>query len=99
MVGLSVGINAIERRQYLHAMKTFAARDRVALSAKFLRSIGCITGEGPFARGAVVSTAPAHSGLEMVEVEWDNGAWPVAKILSCNLTLVSRLAADAAMAR
>jgi hypothetical protein len=44
--------------------------DRVAYSAKFLRSIGCQTGPMPFARGRVI-TMRHYSGATLATVEWD----------------------------
>lgn len=78
-------------------MTTYKPQDRVALSAKFLRSIGIRTGDAPFARGVVDSVRKHLPGVQALSVTWDGG-WPDGLILSTNVTLVSAMAADALMA-
>ena len=47
--------------------------DRVAYSAKFLRSIGCQTGPIPFARGRVI-VMRHYAGTTLATVEWRDPA-------------------------
>jgi hypothetical protein len=83
--------------------KHFNPGDRVAYAASFLRSTAQHTGEKPRMRGTVRSVEPfgPHS---LVAIAWDSG--PVVshyhddglgRVISPNLTLVSRIAADSAL--
>lgn len=78
--------------------------DRVAFSAKFLRAIAVYTGPKPFLRGTVIEIQPFGSDVpDLVTVAWDArlasgemGHAHEGHVLATNLTLVSRLAFDAA---
>lgn len=72
---------------------TFSPGDRVAYSAKWLKSMGQFSGPLPALRGTVTSVEP-FGGRALIGVAWDGPA----KVLDCNLTLVSRIAIDAALA-
>lgn len=76
--------------------KEFHIGDRVAYAARFLKSTGQITGEAPFRRGTVCAVK-SISDYDLLTVDWDDriAARPV---LASNLTLVSRIAEDAALA-
>ena len=54
--------------------KTIEVGTRVQMSARWLRSVGCYTGEIPFLKGEVVSLKPLK-GLDtsIAAVEWDDG--------------------------
>lgn len=84
--------------------KSFQPGDRVAYAAGFLKSTGQITGHAPFLRGTVRKVEP-FSGYTLVTVAWDNYAVKseyhhdgLARIIAPNLTLISRIAIDAALA-
>ena len=49
--------------------------DRVAYSAKFLRSIGCQTGPIPFARGRVI-VMRHYAGATLATVAWNDPTMP-----------------------
>lgn len=49
--------------------------DRVAYSAKFLRSIGCQTGPMPFARGRVI-VMRHYAGATLATVAWNDRSMP-----------------------
>jgi hypothetical protein len=76
-------------------MNTFNPGDRVALSEKFLRSIGRLTDGVQFARGTVQAVENLFLGASMVSVDWDDGLWPVNRVLDCNLTLATSVATAA----
>ena len=76
--------------------KTFAPGDRVAYAAAWLKNTGQRTGWAPSARGTVLSTEP-FEGAALVSVHWDGSERPV-NVLNVNLTLVSRIGIDAALA-
>ena len=78
------------------AARTFAPGDRVAYAAAFLKSTGQRTGWAPCARGTVTG-GQAFGPRVLVSVKWDDVA-EEKNILDCNLTLISRLAVDAALA-
>lgn len=74
----------------------FAVGDRIAYSAAFLRSTGQHTGKAPFMRATVTSVgSPVSSSAgAIIQYRTDDGAESGG--LSCNFTLVSRIAADSA---
>jgi hypothetical protein len=76
--------------------KTFKPGDRVAYAAAWLKNTGQRTGWAPAARGTVESVEP-FGGRAIVTVQWDGRDKPVG-VLDVNLTLVSRIAIDAALA-
>jgi len=49
--------------------------DRVAYSARFLRSIGCQTGPMPAARGRVTAVR-SHAGVTLAAVAWNDPTMP-----------------------
>lgn len=86
--------------------KIFAINDRVAYSAAFLRSTGQYTGDVPFLRGEIVAVEPIGE-RQLCTVQWSLNGKPVrmpsqyhngglGRVISPNLTLLSRLALDAA---
>jgi hypothetical protein len=90
------------------AKKTFVVGDRVAYSAAWLKSTGQRTGDIPFLRGAVVSVAD-FGAVQLCVIAWTLNGVPYAmpsqyhddglgRVIAPNLTLVSRLAIDAALA-
>jgi hypothetical protein len=78
------------------AAKAFSPGDRVAYAAAFLKSTGQRTGWAPFARGTVTG-GQTFGGRVLVSIKWDDVA-DEKNVLDCNLTLVSRIAVDAALA-
>lgn len=72
-----------------------AIGDEVAYSAKWLRSCAIHTGPMPERRGQVVALEPFGQHT-MATIAWDDGHTDTA--ITANLTRVSRLAADAALA-
>ena len=64
----------------------FQPGDRVAYSVQWLRSIGCITGELPQARGTVEQVQPLGQ-RQLVTVAWDQGDLP-SKVAACNLAKI-----------
>lgn len=84
--------------------QTFQPGDRVAYAARFLKSTGQIIGKAPFLRGTVRKVEP-FADYTLVIVAWDNYAVKseyhhdgLARIIAPNLTLISRIAIDAALA-
>jgi len=88
--------------------RTFEIGDRVAYSAAFLKSTGQHTGATPFLRGEVVSVEE-FGPHQMCAIQWllDGKPYPVAshyhddglgRVISPNLTTISRIAEDAALA-
>jgi hypothetical protein len=90
-----------------------AIGDRVAYSAQWLRSTGNRTGDLPFLRGTVRQLIPFGPGCALCGIEWDDcqpheprddddthdAEHPgLHRVLDANLTLVKRIAADAALA-
>jgi len=86
--------------------KTYAPGDKVAYSAAFLRSTSQYTGDVPFLRGEIVAVEPLGE-RQLCTIQWSLGCKPVrmpsqyhddglGRVISSNLTLVSRLALDAA---
>ena len=75
--------------------KLFAIGDRVAYSVAFLKSTGQRTGWAPFARGTVTGTEPFGNRV-LVSIKWDDVP-DIKTVLNANLTLVSRIAVDAAL--
>jgi hypothetical protein len=73
--------------------------DRVAYSAKFLRSVADYSHRSASMRGAVLDLRPLpHSANQLVGVKWDNDNDGLrAGALSCNLVSVAQLASEAAM--
>lgn len=76
--------------------KVFNPGDKVAYAAAWLKSTGQQTGWAPRARGIVQGSEP-FGGRVLVTVQWEGRDKPIG-VLDCNLTLVSRLAIDAALA-
>ena len=78
--------------------KIFAPGDRVAYAATWLKNTGQRTGWAPQARGTVLVVLPPVDGVpSLVQIQWDGRPDP-SHVLSVNLTLVSRIAIDAALA-
>ena len=86
--------------------KTYTSGDKVAYSAAFLRSTGQYTGDIPFLRGEIVAVEPLGE-RQLCTIQWSLDGKPVrmpsqyhddglGRVISPNLTLVSRLALDAA---
>jgi len=46
--------------------------DKVGMSRKWLKSVGCLTGDIPRAIGIVKSITVYSPSLSVAEVEWDN---------------------------
>ena len=80
----------------MRTVKSFNVGDRVAYSAAFLKSTGQHTGPVPFLRGAVHSVE-SFGEHQLVAINWD-GVERLGKVISPNLTLVDRIAIDAALA-
>jgi hypothetical protein len=76
--------------------KVFRPGDRVAYATAWLKSTGQHTGWAPKARGSVLGVE-AFGDRALVTVQWDGRDKPIG-VLDANLTLVSRLALDAALA-
>lgn len=84
--------------------KTFQVGDRVAYAAAFLKSTGQYTGPLPRLRGTV-QAIESFGPHDLVTIAWDNYRAPsqyhddgLGRVISPNLTLVSRIAVDAALA-
>ncbi len=50
--------------------------DKVAYSAKWLRSVGIFTGPLPFARGEVVALEKLSTETTLAQVKWDRAGVP-----------------------
>jgi hypothetical protein len=79
---------------------TFTVGDRVAHSVKFLRSICDYSKDSADRRGTVQSIVDYKLAFPVLKVLWDDQPRDEEPQggLSCNFTLVSRLAIDAALA-
>ena len=66
-------------------MRKFEKGDPVAYNAKWLRSIGCYTGDLPFLRGTVSGIKPLGD-RELIEVNWNGGS--LVHVISENLAHV-----------
>ena len=84
-------------------VKSFAVGDRVAYGVAWLRSTGNIVGDLPRLRGTVKAVEP-FSDKQLVTIAWDNYHVKseyhddgFGRVISPNLTLVSRIAIDAAL--
>lgn len=66
---------------------TFKIGDRIAYSVQFLRSIGEITGEMPFARGKITGLKELSKECVLAVIEWENGDFPE-KVNTKNLAKV-----------
>jgi hypothetical protein len=86
--------------------KTFRVGDRVAYSANWLRSTGIRTGDFPFLRGEIVNTQDMGE-VQLCTIAWQLNGKPyhmasqyhddgLGRVIAPNLTLVSRIAIDAA---
>ena len=53
-------------------MSKIEVGDRVAYSAKFLRSIDAYIGEFPFARGTVIEIVPLGDDILLATINWHN---------------------------
>ena len=84
--------------------KNYTPGDKVAYSARFLRSTGQYTGDIPFLRGEIVAVEPLGEP-QLCTIQWSLDGKPVhmpsqyhddglGRVISPNLTLVSRLALD-----
>ena len=83
--------------------KTFAIGDRVAYSVAFLKSTGQNTGDIPRLRGTV-KAVQSLGAQQLVTIAWDNFRVRseyhndgLGRVIAPNLTLVSRIAIDAAL--
>jgi hypothetical protein len=84
--------------------KTFQVGDRVAYSVAFLRSTGQTTGDAPRLRGTVQDVQQLGQ-VALIVIKWD-GVFVrsdyhddgLARVIAPNLTLVARIAIDAALA-
>ncbi len=92
----------------IHKPKRFIVGDRVAYSAAWLKSTGTHTGDLPFLRGTVIAVMP-FAGRQLCTIAWDLDSKPVrmvsqyhedgfGRVINANLTLVGRIAEDAALA-
>lgn len=88
--------------------KTFQVGDKVAYAAGFLRSTGQYVGDVAFLRGEIVAIEP-FGEHQLCTIQWrlDGGPYRVAshyhddgrgRVISLNLTLVSRIGIDSALA-
>ena len=92
-------VNGMAKQQ-----KALAIGDRVAYSAMWLRSTGTFTGPLPRLRGSIVAFEPLGKGSPRIAViSWDSYKAPsqyhddgLGRVLESNLTLVRRIAEDAA---
>ena len=86
--------------------KNYTPGDKVAYSAAFLRSTSQYTGDVPFLRGEIVAVEPLGE-RQLCTIQWSLDGKPVhmpsqyhddglGRVIGLNLTLVSRLALDAA---
>jgi len=83
--------------------KLFQVGDRVAYNVNWLRSTGNIVGDLPRLRGTVVEIEP-FSDKQLVVIKWDNYRVKsdyhddgLGRVINPNLTLVARIAIDAAL--
>ncbi len=83
--------------------REFNVGDRVAYNVNFLRSTGMLTGDFPRLRGTVKETQ-AFGSVQLCTIAWDNFFMPseyhddgLGRVIAPNLTLVSRIAIDAAL--
>lgn len=76
--------------------KPFNPGDKVAYSARWLKSLCLQASWEARARGTVLSVEP-FGNRALVSVQWEGRDKPIG-VLDANLTLVSRLAIDAALA-
>ena len=71
--------------------KSIKVGDMVAYSKPFLRSISCLTGDLPFARGKVTALIPLGTEVTLAEIDWGNPDIPN-RVNVKNLVEVSRIA-------
>ena len=83
--------------------RAFEIGDRVAYGIKWLKSTGSIVGDLPRLRGTVKAIEP-FGEHQLVTIAWDNYHAPSAyhddglgRVISPNLTLVSRIGIDSAL--
>lgn len=68
---------------------TYKVGDKVAYSAKFLRSIGCYTGDMPQARGVITALGEiSRGGTVIATIEWDRAGDCPEKVNVANLARV-----------
>ena len=67
-------------------MKKINIGDSVQYNTKFLRAIGCYTGDLPFGRGIVTELIPIGNNT-LCKVDWNNPEIPP-NILMRNLTVI-----------
>ena len=67
--------------------------DRVKYKAAFLRSIGCLTGPLPFARGTVTDIIALSGDTRLAVMDWKNPDVP-ATVNVANLTHAAKVEAD-----
>lgn len=84
--------------------KTFSVGDRVAYSAVWLKSTGQYSGLYASLRGTVRAVEPLGA-VQLVTIKWDGHDVAshyhddgLGRVIAPNLTLVSRIAVDAALA-
>jgi hypothetical protein len=84
--------------------KTFVIGDHVAYSVAWLRSTGNIVGDLPFLRGTVRAIDPFGDNHHLVTIAWDNYKVHseyhddgLGRVISANLTLVSKICIDSAL--
>ena len=82
---------------------TFKVGDRVAYSVAWLRSTGNTTGDLPRLRGTVQAVEP-FGDRQLCAIAWDNYRIQsdyhddgLGRVISPNLTLVSRISIDSAL--
>ena len=71
--------------------------DTVAYKKSFLQSIGCLTGELPFARGTVQSIKElGNSDTKLASIDWNSPNVPKTVNIK-NLVLKKHIAVDSAL--
>ncbi len=76
----------------------FAVGDRIAYAVNFLRSTAQTTGDAPRMRATVTSVGMLVSATAGHLIQFKTDGGKESGGLSCNFTLVSRIAIDAALA-
>ena len=69
----------------------FKVGDTVLYSRQFLRAVGMMTGDAPFARGRIIRLEPISKGLDFALVEWPRGCPFPPKVLTSNLVRADKV--------
>ena len=69
--------------------------DKVAYSVKFLKSIGCYTGNMPSSRGIITDIIKVGD-RQLAAIKWNNPGTPK-KVLTANLVLIEKIGIESTL--